>query len=482
MPGEARSMISLNTEAWFVLAGILIAFVRATRAPGSSKAWNVNRLDALALTVLALITVSLFGWMARSYFLADDFILLVQAHAPLSWGSIFATRGGDGSFRPLGYLSYVASAKWAGTDPAAWHWLGFGLHIANTILLYAAAALLGYSRFLAWLAAALFAMHGTHPEAVVWMAGRFDLLSTSFFLAALVCFLESLKADSGRKTWLVVAVIAMTAGLLSKESAYSFALVAALLVMCSGAARRREAWVAVLIFVAVTAALFIYRWNLLGGIGGYPQMNLLLSLKGLLFRMWAILFFPVNWTLPAGRWVELLLAAYSIALVRLFFARAQLLRIAFAAGFVILTAAPAVSQLLIGTDLEKARVLYLPSAGFCLLLAALGAGLRLPSRAAVAAILLVFHGAMLEHNLQGWQRASEVVESACSQAAKCGLASGARPLVTGLPRTLRGVYTFANGFPECVAMQMGDGAVRASSNGACKFTWDAASASLKAVQ
>ena len=475
-------MISLNTEAWFVLAGMVIAFVRATRAPACRKAWKVTRFDALALMALALITVSLLGWMARSYFLADDFILLGQARAPWSWRSVFATRGGDGSFRPLGYLSYVASAKWAGTDPAAWHWIGFGLHITNAILLYAVAALLGYSRFLAWLAAALFAVHGTHPEAAVWMAGRFDLLSTFFFLAALACFLRSLKPEGGRKAWLVVALIAMTAGLLSKESAYSFALVAALLVVCTGAAGRRQAWVAVVAFVAVTAVLFIYRWHLLGGIGGYGQMSLPLSLKGLLFRMWAILFFPVNWTLPAARWVELLLAAYSAALVKLFLGRAQLLRIAFAAGFLILTAAPAVSQLLIGTDLEKARVLYLPSAGFCLLLAALAEPLRIPSQATVAAILLVFHGAMLWHNLQGWQRASEVVRSACNVAAKCVIASGARPLVTGLPRTLRGVYTFANGFTECVAMQMGDGAVLPPGNGACKFAWDAGSAALKAVQ
>ncbi len=475
-------MISLNTEAWFVLAGILVAFVRATRAPAYKKAWYWNRFDALALIALALIIVSFFGWMARSYFLADDFILLGQARMLWSWRSVFATRGGDGAFRPLGYLSYVASAKWAGTDPAAWHWIGFGLHIANTILLYAIARLFGYARFLAWLAAALFALHGTHPEAAVWIAGRFDLLSTFFFLAALACFLQSLKPGSARKAWLVVAVIAMTAGLLSKESAYSFALVAALLVVCTGESRRRQAWMTVLIFVAVTAALFVYRWHLLGGIGGYPQMTLLLSLKGLLFRMWAILFFPVNWTLPAGRWMELLLAAYMVALVKLFLSRAQLLKIAFAAGFVILTAAPAVSQLLIGTDLEKGRVLYLPSAGFCLLLAALAEPLRLPSQAAVAAILLVFHGAILLHNLQGWQRASEVVQSACNAAAKCAISSGARPLVTGLPRTLHGVYAFANGFPECVAMQTGDGAVRASSDDACKFSWDATTNSLKAVQ
>jgi hypothetical protein len=436
-----------------------------------------DRFDALALASLALITIAFFGWTAHAYFLADDFTLLAQAHYPLSWHGVFATRGGDGFFRPVGYVSYVISSKWAGEDPAAWHWIGFLLHLANAVLLYALARLLGYSRFLAWFAATLFAVHGAHPEAVVWIAGRFDLLATFFVLIALLAFVQTRKSDRGQMAWLLVALLATIAGLLSKESAYSFPLLAALLVACAGRAEDGKTWAPVLLFGILTAAVFAYRWNLLGGIGGYGSVSLLPSLKALTFRMWGILFFPINWTLPAGRWLTALAIAYAAVLVRLFMVRAELRRLIFAVGFVLLTAAPAVSQLLIGPDLEKARVLYLPSAGFCLLAASLLAPLRFSSQAPLAAMLLVFHGTILWHNLVGWQRASEVVRTACDTAARC---SG-RPAVKGLPRTLNGVYTFANGFSECVAMQK-EHAGPDPGRSECRFAWDAASGTIKPVQ
>ena len=52
------------------------------------------------------------------------------------------------------------------------------LHIANTVLVYMLALLLGRSRLAAVFGAALFAIRGTRPEVAVWIAGRFDLLST----------------------------------------------------------------------------------------------------------------------------------------------------------------------------------------------------------------------------------------------------------------------------------------------------------------
>ena len=475
-------MLPVTIGAWFAFAGVLIAIVRAKRIPAAAVPHSLARFDALAVVLVAATIAVSYGWLARSYFLADDFILLVQAHAPLSWRGVFATRGGDGSFRPLGYLSYAISAQWAGSDPAIWHWIGFFLHIANAILLYLLAAAAGYSRLLAWLAASLFAVHGAHPEAAVWMAGRFDLLSAFFVLAGLFAFQRSLSPGTKRQMWLAAALAAMTAGLLSKESAYSFVLVAAWLLACTGAWRSRRDWISILLFGTVTALLFGYRWHLLEGIGGYGPITLIPSLKGLAFRMWGILFFPVNWTLPPGVWLWALAIAYCTVLVRMFLARAELGRIAFAIGFVILTAMPAVSQLLIGADLEKSRVLYLPSAGFCLLLAALARPLQFRIQILAAAALLAFHTAVLEHNLRGWQRASETVHAACVDAAKCAIRTGARPLVTGLPRTLNGVYTFANGFSECVEMEAAGSVPTNADSRACNFLWDAESASLKTTK
>lgn len=436
----------------------------------------------MSLAAVGLIAILSFGWLARSYFLSDDFTLLIQARAPWSWRGVFATRGGDGSFRPVGYLSYVISSRWAGFDPVPWHWIGFLLHAANAGLIYALAASLDFSRFSAWLGATIFALHGSHPEAVVWVAGRFDLLSTFFFLIAALLFVLSWRTTGGRRIFYeCIAAVSMICAMLSKESAYSFPLVASLLVFCFVGINDRRMWMPVLGFFAITAALFVYRWTLLAGIGGYGGVSFAPSLKALALRLWGILFFPVNWSIPAG--AELIAGAviYVMALAWLFMIRADRSQLAFGIGFALLTAAPALTQLLIGLDLEKSRVLYLPCAGFCLIFAALFEPLHQRERIPVAAALILFHGVVLWHNLNGWQRASEVVEAACTAAAKCSSGSG-QPVVTGrLPRTLHGVYTFANGFQECVAVKRAGAAISTSEAGECRFAWNATTESLEAI-
>jgi len=464
-------MIPLNVESVFVVAGVLFVLLRCRGKQLPRATRSAGRWDILALASLAIAVVLCFAWMAQSYFLSDDFVLLKLAHFPWRARQIFTTGGGDGFYRPLGYLSYTLSARWAGIDPARWHWIGFALHAVNAMLVLALAATLGLSRFAAWFAGMLFAMYGASPEAVVWIAGRFDLLAAFWVIAALIAWVRWIA--SGSAGWLAVAGIGMLAGMLSKESAYSFPLVAALALLCSGGGRKRRAYAVLLGFFVLAGILFIYRWHLLGGMGGYGSISLAGSAKALLFRMWAILFFPVNWTLPHGRWLIAMSGLYAVALVTLFLARADAKRILLALGFIAATAAPAVSLLLIGPNLEKARVLYLPAVGFCLLLATVAERLGPPARTASVAIILLFHAAVLWHNLAGWRRASEIAQSACETAARC-----ATPLVTGLPRTWNGVYLFANGFPECVEMNR---ARRGADPTLCRFAWDSAASALKPV-
>ena len=78
-----------------VLAGLSIAFLRARRSISPSGSdWIAGRPDVLPVVFLAVAIIAFFALTARSYFLADDFILLVQTRSPLSWHSLFATRGG----------------------------------------------------------------------------------------------------------------------------------------------------------------------------------------------------------------------------------------------------------------------------------------------------------------------------------------------------------------------------------------------------
>jgi hypothetical protein len=474
-------MISLNAESCVVVAGVLVALWRGT-ARKPRPAWSVERLDLVLWIALTLTVVLAFGWMAGTYFLSDDFILLKHArNSAWTWRGVFTTAGGDGFFRPLGDMSYVLSTRAADSNAVVWHSIGFALHAVNAVLLYALAMSIGYSRLAAWLAATVFALHAAHPEAVVWMAGRFDLLAAFFVLAGLIAFRRYLKREASAWGWLAIAAMAMIAGLLSKECAYVFPLLAALMVACLNSTRRSRAWGAVLGFALITAAMFVYRWRIQGGIGGYGSVSVIGSAKALLFRMWAILFFPVNRALPISAWwFVVLTAGYAAALIVLFLSRAELAKLAFALGLAILTAAPAVSQLAIGPDLEKSRVLYLPSAGFCLLIGALTASARV--RSVIAATLIVFQAAALWHNLTGWRRASEITESVCKAAAECSDRTGEIPAVEGLPRTWHGVYTFWNGFAECVEMNRRTDAVPNRGSARCQFRFDGGSGAIEPVQ
>jgi len=473
-------MISLNAESSLVVAGILVALWRGTaRKPW--PAWSIARPDIAAWIALALTIALAFGYMAGTYFLSDDFLLLKHARSEWTWRGVFTIGGGDGFFRPLGDMSYALSVRAADSNPALWHWIGFALHAANGVLVYALAMTLGYSRFAAWLTGTVFALHAAHPEAVVWMAGRFDLLAAFFVLAGLIAFHRYLERETAALGWLAIATSAMIAALLSKESAYAFGPLAALLVVCTNGTRRPRAWSAVLGFVLITAAMFTYRWRLQGGLGGYGSVSVFGSAKALLFRMWAILFFPVSRALPAvGWWFSLLTLGYAAALILLFLSRSERAKLAFALGFAILTAAPAIAQLAIGPDLEKSRVLYLPSAGFCLLVGGLAGIARM--RSAVAAVLIIFQAAALWHNLTGWRMASEMVESVCKAVADCAVHSEANPQVKGLPRIWHGVYTFANGFAECVEMNRKPKVDATPGSVGCQFRFDDATGAIEPVQ
>ena len=88
----------------------------------------------------------------------------------------------------------------------------------------------------------------------------------------------------------------------------------------------------------------------------------------------------------------------------------------FGLGAAVLCALPASSQLLIGADLQKARLLYLPSLGLVLLLAAVADSLAERRLQVVfAGGLLLFHIEALRHNLGIWQEVAVLSQTSCDR-------------------------------------------------------------------
>ena len=479
----------LNVEGAIGLAVALLLLLRAEDVPASPQPARRNPArDAIAILLITGFIIAVFWRSASFYFLSDDFILVKQARLFLyNVRSIFATPGADGSYRPITHLYMSVAYKWAGVDSMHWHWTELAIHAANSILVFVVARMLGFLRFCAAFAATLFAVHGTRPEAVVWLAGRADLLAAFFVLLGLASFIRFWSGE-GRVAWLAVALMSMTLGILSKESAYTFALLLVVFLASKSALMTRRALYALTPFFVVTASLAVWRIILLGGVGGYKtqtghsealSIGMIPVVKALTLRLAAVSFFPVNWSHEPSTVFGIIMLLYLVALVWLTRAQVRLKAFIVPIGFLLVLVLPPLSQLLIGPDLQKARVLYLPLLGFCLMLATAVEPFKQKSRWAVAITILIFNIAALFHNLSAWEEAGEKARTACSVAAACSN----NVVVSGLPGSLNGVYFFANGFEECVEMRRNMHAIRPSdpSQPPCVLNWDKNSGKLSRV-
>ncbi len=451
----------MNAEGVFALSAIGLLACRArnarSRTPTEPSPTN-NRWQAPALlapAVLAAAALAAFTWTLPFPFLADDYDHIPHAvHAtPAYLTALFTQPATDRFFRPAVFVLYASEARLAGFDRIVWHALSLALHLAVAILVYAFARRRQFRPLPALAAALLFLLHGSRPEAVTWIAAQFDLWAAFFFFAALLAF---------DRRWYALSLAPLLLALLSKESAYVYPLVLLLMLRVDRVPAARWPRLAGPSFL-LTAAVFLYRWRLLGGIGGYRDIgtgrpyiftfDLLRTLKALTARLAAALDFPINWSHPLEWWLIAALLAAMAAWAALAAQRADRRKLWFGLGFLLLAALPVHEFLLIDADLEKSRVLYLPSAGFALVCAAALEAARPRVAIAGAAAILAFQFAALEHNLKIWKSVSRLAERTCAQVA----AAPGKIAVSDIANTIDGVYFLHTGLRGCIEAAGKDG-------------------------
>jgi hypothetical protein len=446
----------LNAESAFALAALLSMARGAGKPAGHERRWPAPLTDVLALAAIAVLVAATFWQTLGMPLLYDDYshVDKISRAGADFWKRQFIDPG-SGFFRPLGMYMYRLDSMWAGKNPWMWRLDNVALHAVNSALLFALGRRLGLTTWTAGFAALLFAWHGSRPESAGWVAARFDLLAATFVFSGLLLLFR--YRDRPRTGVLLAALAMCVCGLLSKEEAFAFPLLAAALLW------RRVSWKVLGAFYGVTAAVFVYRWRVLGGIGGYltnsgePTIFILSAsrtAKAFLMRLWAVLWFPIDWAVAPGALLALSMALMLGAWIWLAHKRAAMHWRALA--FTMLAALPVQHLLLIGTDLEKSRVLYLPVAGFALLAAfAIQSVSEHKMAAGAAAAILIFQLAALEHNLAIWKNVSAIGRSACQQVGGVMQQTGRDATVTGLPNVKDGVYFLRNGFPECVEWNTG---------------------------
>lgn len=192
-----------------------------------------NRAAAIAPDGLSkyLAAASICGLALLSYlnilgngFTLDDFGLIVHSQAVQSsdwrflltndYWAAFDGRS-SGLYRPLTSLFFSLQHALGSGSPIVFHLCSLLLHALVSLLVWhLTLPLVGTGA--AFMAAALFAVHPAHGEAVAAIAGQADLLSTCSLMLALLCAWNA-RFCSGR--WSVGTAIFLGIGLLAKEQA-----------------------------------------------------------------------------------------------------------------------------------------------------------------------------------------------------------------------------------------------------------------------
>src|SRR5437773_3308173 len=179
--------------------------------------------QACVLGLCLVAALIAFSPNLNSYFLSDDFVQIgkvLHGDFSVAWG-----QSHGGFFRPLFILSYIIESRIWPAHPLGYHLTNITIHALNSFLVLK----LGLRpldnlqlpartmKAAAGTAAALFLLHPSHTEAVIWISGRADLIATFFCLAAL-CWYAGFARN---RKWphLAIALMMGVAALLAKESA-----------------------------------------------------------------------------------------------------------------------------------------------------------------------------------------------------------------------------------------------------------------------
>ncbi|HTS11332.1 MAG TPA: tetratricopeptide repeat protein [Candidatus Limnocylindrales bacterium] len=355
----------------------------------------------------------------------------LRAGAP--WGALFRSdvwgfshRGAAAKtnyYRPLQMATYrVVAAAW-GLRAETFHALSVGMAGVSAVLALMLFWKLSARVDVAVGAAALFAVHPAHTEAVDWASALPDVGCTVFVLASFLLFLEvygpkskDKRVDARAAALWAASLACFAAALLWKEMAVVMpALVAAYVIVASqdiwrGAAKKAVQFSAP--FWMVLGGYLILRWLDLGFVAIEQQRWTLtpvqvgLSAANLLAAYWWKLiaplrlnayhmFYPVSSVFEIRAIAGIAVVAIGCGFIFYFARRRPLL--AFCTMWVFASLVPVMDIYALGRNAFAERYLYLPSVGFCLLVAlgVMEGAQRLPEKFRKPAVIAVLGAIVL---------------------------------------------------------------------------------------
>ncbi len=194
--------------------------------PAKRSSGSTNRAFTLGLALVALVAVSVMAPCVRNGFTNwddDRFVLNNPVVHHLTWprvGDIF-TSFTVGTYVPLTQLSFALEYTWARLDPFFYHLTNVLLHMVNCLLVCWLFRRLTGNWKIALVTGLLWAVNPLRVESVAWITERKDMLSSFFYLGALIAYLAYRR---GRRSHYWICLLLFAAALLAKPMAMSLPL------------------------------------------------------------------------------------------------------------------------------------------------------------------------------------------------------------------------------------------------------------------
>ncbi|WP_162782033.1 hypothetical protein [Arenimonas caeni] len=280
------------------------------------------------LLLIAALTLSAFWPGVSGGFLFDDYPNIVkQERVHITELTTESLASAWSAFpigplgRPLAMVSFAVDHYFFGLDPRGYKITSLAVHTVNALLVFSLLTQLLKMRhersnnplMPAALLAALWAIHPLQVSTVLYVVQRMEMLSITFLLTALICYLHGRRLQmAGIRAWpwLITCLPLIALGLLCKETAAlfpAFALALELTVLRFRCASTRSAtilkWSYGIFVLASVAALLLLVLPRFGSPDAYAirsftlEERLLTQLRVLpTYLAWIVIPQPANYT------------------------------------------------------------------------------------------------------------------------------------------------------------------------------------------
>jgi len=174
-----------------------------------------------SLLALLFLTILVYARMFTHEFTNWDDPEYVTSNAVLVRGAFadFWTEIVASNYHPFTLLSLKLDYILWGRKPAAFLGMNLVLHLGNIIAVWYLFRQLTTNNSIAWMIAALFAVHPLHVESVAWVSERKDVLYTFFLLISANLYIRQIQSSKFISTDYLLAVLFFVFACLSKAMA-----------------------------------------------------------------------------------------------------------------------------------------------------------------------------------------------------------------------------------------------------------------------